>query len=164
MMIIRTCFLWVGSVLYISCTTHHNRRLGFRWPRSWSIWSVQNIEPRQKKICTSPDKSMVGQRTPDSTFLSNEKQQKLRSSLAWQLRHYTNSARCSCSLLALLLCIYVYSPLLHEALIGQFISTESWCYIWKIPSRTCTSYPSGCPLYSPVRAVPGKLAWPKVAT
>ena len=31
---------WVGSVLYRSCTTFHNGRLGSIWSRSWSIWSI----------------------------------------------------------------------------------------------------------------------------
>ena len=31
---------WVGSVPYRSCTTSHNGRLGSRWSRSWSIWSI----------------------------------------------------------------------------------------------------------------------------
>ena len=36
-MIYGTHISWVGSVLYRSCTTYHDDRLGYRWSRSWSL-------------------------------------------------------------------------------------------------------------------------------
>ena len=41
---------WVGSVLYRSCTTSHNGRLGYGWSRSWSIWSIWSVCPRCENL------------------------------------------------------------------------------------------------------------------
>ena len=34
---------WVGSVLYRSCSTCCDGRLGYGWSKSWSVWSVRGM-------------------------------------------------------------------------------------------------------------------------
>ena len=41
---------WVRYVLYRSCTSSHNGRLGSIWSRSWSIWSIWSVWSRSWSI------------------------------------------------------------------------------------------------------------------